>query len=324
MNKIIIALVIIAFSSVAFAQADVRVISPVSTFYDVIGQKVTGTVQLKNFGNDMPTKNIIEMQVRPAGAAPLAIIDSQSTCDSATPENVHVSFQLFAGETSWITLRSDRPPGDYDIHFFSRTQCGGTIAPPWNFWGANKQGFVRVPTGSGTVTTTSSLPGIPSGDLKLVAKTVNVVGSKITSRVGIRNEGQSMTSGNILEMQVRPNGSPALSIIGGQKTCDPTQPNNVHKTFIIANGQTETIELTSTDLPQGLYDVYLFTRSKCQADVNNPAVFENTAPLPGPPVAEGTYEIKTGTGGGGGLGGNTLLIIGIVVLVIIGAVLVLR
>src|SRR3990167_7115563 len=53
----------------------------------------------------------------------------------------------------------------------------------------------------------------------------------------LKNIGSTMTSNWIIEMQVRPQGQPPLSVSDSQFTCNPAYPYNVHKRYFFSAGE---------------------------------------------------------------------------------------
>jgi hypothetical protein len=122
------------------SEADVVAANPPSV--SVENGRVTGTVTFENSGDsNMPSSNIVEMQVRPQGSGPLSfasgpfsfVSDSVQTCDSSHPENVHKEFRLDAGDSTSISLSTSavEPGQQYDVYFMTRTGCSGDRANPY-------------------------------------------------------------------------------------------------------------------------------------------------------------------------------------------------
>lgn len=92
--------------------------------YETSDKNIIVTIPLENKGDDMNVSNIIEMQPRPDGFLPLALVSLQKTCDATTPYNVHKEYKLAKGETVNIymtTTMSDY--GIYDVFLMTRTGC---------------------------------------------------------------------------------------------------------------------------------------------------------------------------------------------------------
>lgn len=103
-----------------------------AAFYDPSKNVVIGRVGIRNDGPDMVDTHILEMQVRPEGEAPLAIISDQMVCDPTHPENVHKAFRLNSGEEAIIELEvpaSVLGEGTFDVHFMSRHKCYKDLTP---------------------------------------------------------------------------------------------------------------------------------------------------------------------------------------------------
>lgn len=97
---------------------------------NVDGDKVVATVKLRNAGAAMSEPNILEMQVRPAGAVPLTAAPGQeAVCDPAYPNNRHEAYQLGAGETRSIEISVDNvQQGTYDVWLHTRRKCSSELA----------------------------------------------------------------------------------------------------------------------------------------------------------------------------------------------------
>jgi hypothetical protein len=124
------------------SEADVVAANPPSV--SVENGRVTGTVAFENSGDaNMPSSNIVEMQVRPQGSGPLSfasgpfsfVSDSVQTCDSSHPENVHKEFRLDAGDSTSISLSTSavEPGQQYDVYFMTRKGCSGDRANPYRY-----------------------------------------------------------------------------------------------------------------------------------------------------------------------------------------------
>lgn len=79
--------------------------------------------------------------------------------------------------------------------------------------------------------------------------------------VNLKNTGSDMPSFWLIELQPRPEGQLPLSI-SVQQTCDAAYPQNVHREFYLAGGESEAVSL-STKLTPGDYDLYLLPRDRC-------------------------------------------------------------
>jgi len=324
----LVVLVLLVFVSVAFAQT-IQVTGGPTVFVDSNGQ-VRADMLLKNVGSTMTSNWIIEMQVRPTGAGPLSVSDQTFMCNPAYPANVHKRYFLTSGEQNSMSLTAGVSPGTYDVFIFSRTGCGGTPTTPFatgpNDWSGRYSRYGLVVGGSTPTTnppptvpptTPTTLP--PSGTLVLMNQDIRVEENKVIGAVTIKNTGSSMLTSNIVEMQVRPQGKPALEVLGIQKTCNPSYPNNVHRSFQLNSGEQMTISLDVGNLKKGFYDVYMLTRSKCATDVNNPSPFERTEPLPYGEQQKTTVEVVQG---GGDITG--IIIIIAIIIIALGAAMVFR
>lgn len=79
-------------------------------------KQIIGKYTLKNTGGDMTRYWILEQQVNyPGLGVQSAVALVQSTCDEDTPENVHKTFNMDAGEELIITLTSTVPDSKIDI-----------------------------------------------------------------------------------------------------------------------------------------------------------------------------------------------------------------
>jgi len=97
--------------------------------------------------------------------------------------------------------------------------------------------------------------------------TVDQEANTVTGTLGIQNTGNGdMSDSDIVEMQVRPYGEGPLSFVSSSvDTCDSSYPNNVHKSYSIDSGGSESISLTNQgSLSDGeSYTVYFMTRESC-------------------------------------------------------------
>jgi phage baseplate assembly protein gpV len=71
----------------------------------------------------------------------------------------------------------------------------------------------------------------------------------------------------LVELDPRRTGSLSFlqnfAFTGGQETCDPDNPSVVHKDFQLDAGESTSIELESTGLEEGVYDVVLVSADGC-------------------------------------------------------------
>lgn len=124
------------------------------------GGKITSTVYFKNEGGDMTDRDIVEMQVRPKGTAPLNFISStEQVCDSSHPENIHKEYELGAGEQAKISLSTSavEKGEEYTVYLMTREGCGGDKADPYY----NSKIAGNVDTGEEEVTLPDGLPVLP-------------------------------------------------------------------------------------------------------------------------------------------------------------------
>lgn len=99
---------------------------------------------------------------------------------------------------------------------------------------------------------------------------VSVSGKIITGTFYLKNTGSSMTQDYVLEMQVLSSTatgvmsiSPIFSTVSSySENCDENYPYNVHKTFRLGSGESETITLESTR-NDGSYSIWAVLVDKC-------------------------------------------------------------
>jgi len=128
----------------------------------------------------------------------------------------------------------------------------------------------------------------------------------VTGSITLENTGDgAMPNNDIVEMQVRPKGQGPLSFLsftGNQDVCDEDYPNNVHRSYRIDPGDSETINLEVDTLEKGQsYEVFFLTREACYPDNDrvDPIRYSINA-------GSFTYESEdTGTGGNGSTGGGS-------------------
>ena len=245
------------------------------TANDVL-DRIEASVRLTNVGDSMGGVSwILEMQVRPQGLGPLFIFP-QDACDPNFPSNVHVKFNLGAGESQTAALSASVTPSKYDVYFVSRDKCwaespqGNTPVSPYP--SVAFMGTYAITSGAGDIIPPpppppSTLPNIQFIDLPQVS----VDGNKITTRMRIKNIGGDMPKMWLIEMQPRPKGQLPLTIFP-QNVCDANFPENVHQKFQLRAGEEDNIALSGT-VRNGEYDIYLVSRDKCYAEPpigNNP------------------------------------------------------
>jgi hypothetical protein len=92
---------------------------------------------------------------------------------------------------------------------------------------------------------------------------VVVDGDTVTGTVYLENNGGDMTASNIVEMQIKTPENEFFSWVGGQSTCDPEHPATVNKPFKLGSGERTSVTLTSSNLPDGQYDVVFVTATGC-------------------------------------------------------------
>lgn len=245
----------------------------------------------------MTSSDIIEMQVRPANSGLLSFISrEEGTCDPDTPENVHKEFILDSGDSREIPLSTSTSNIDrgeeYDIWIVTRQECGGDRAEPYGSGVIADTVFVEDidSDGDGIKDSNDVCPETPgskddgcpvepeirlgSQDIELSVTESNVKTDFAFTNVAEGSDGLlnpdegDMEKTHIVEMQVVPAGTGLLSVTSSsrQKTCDADYPQNVHKEYQIAQGETLDITLqTSLDnLDEGeKYDVWIVTRQEC-------------------------------------------------------------
>jgi len=249
---------------------------------DEENNRVIGSLEISNVGGaSMDSSNIVEMQIRPEGSNPLSFVGSQDACDSDYPENVHKEFRVDAGDSESIELVSGvglEMDTDYEVFFLTRSECGPSndrVEPiPYSY----NAGVFSFDTEDDTVTDPGSGDdgSDDSGDDGDDVESPNVVEQskpklsydsetgEITTQVFFKNNGGPMQEENIVEMQVRPEGSGLLAFSDSQDTCDIDHPENVHKTFSLDSGESASTKLSSSEVSEpGGYNVYLVTRTEC-------------------------------------------------------------
>ena len=92
---------------------------------------------------------------------------------------------------------------------------------------------------------------------------VTVEGDTVTGTVYLENLGGDMLTTNIVEMQVKTPQNRFLSFVSDVSTCDPSHPATVNKEFKLEGSEREQITLTSSDLPDGKYDIVFVTATDC-------------------------------------------------------------
>lgn len=156
-------------------------------------------------------------------------------------------------------------------------------------------------------------PTIPKPILINAGVDIDTNDNCILANVKIRNEGDNMPIANLIEMQPRPAGLQPLAVVGEQRICDPTHPENVHRTFQLYSNEEVNIPLEVCGLSPGAYDVYFMTRDKCWVAGNGNV---RTDPFPY------SYGIKNVKIEGITTNMTTLLIlIGVIVVAIIALVI---
>jgi len=231
---------------------------------------VTGTLEITNNGDgDMSDSDIVEMQVRPEGSNPLSFTSSQRTCDSSYPNNVHKEYSLDSGDSREISLNAGTNMGDgesYTVYFLTRSDCGGEkVEPIYNSYNAGTFTFDEEQVND---------PSPSEQDVIQVSKpklSYDSETSTISTQISFKNEGASMDSSDIVEMQVRPEGALPLAFSDSQMVCDSTRPENVHKEYSLDSGETDSTVLSTDAVSEpGTYTVYLMTREDCGGDKVDP------------------------------------------------------
>jgi hypothetical protein len=138
---------------------------------------------------------------------------------------------------------------------------------------------------------------------------VVVSGNTVYVTLYLTNEGSLMTSLYIVELQPRPAGQLPLTAVSEQSTCDPTMPNNVHRSFKLESGESRSLTLSTSLGKAGKYDLYVLGRTKCWAE--QPQGNAVIGPW-------GSWRnIKTVDIGSGGLGGiNWNIAIGMILIIV--------
>jgi len=231
---------------------------------------VIGSLEITNNGDgDMSGSDIVEMQVRPYGSNPLSFTSSQRTCDSSYPNNVHKEYSLDSGDSREISLNAGTNMGDgesYTVYFLTRSDCGGEkVEPIYNSYNAGTFTFDEEQV---------SDPGPSEQDVIQVSKPKLSYDSKtgtISTQISFKNQGASMDSSDIVEMQVRPEGTLPLVFSDSQMVCDSSRPENVHKEYSLDSGETDSTVLSTDAVSEpGSYTVYLLTREDCGGDKVDP------------------------------------------------------
>ncbi|MBW3002603.1 hypothetical protein KY338_05585 [Candidatus Woesearchaeota archaeon] len=152
-------------------------------------------------------------------------------------------------------------------------QCQYTVGE-WSECINNKQTRIITLAGCEKEIDTQACSGGSSqvGDviIQAINEQVHVVdGDVVVGEATFKNVGSDMYGTYIFEMQVRPKGMKPLSIVSTEPaTCDAEHPENVHKKFMLQNTEQESIRLYTLEaLPDGEYDVYFLTRTKCFKDL---------------------------------------------------------
>jgi len=230
---------------------------------------VTGNVVISNFGSDdMPSTDIVEMQVRPGTSLPLSFSGSQEVCDPSYPDNVHKEYQIDAKDAVNIQLKTGEQLKDgnqYTVYFLTRSGCGGDRVQPEPY---------STNAGSFTLEEDDSIPESEPEDPS--SQEVDAIGSPrlsfedgtVSTTVSFKNKGGAMPDSDIVEMQVRPAGETPLSFSSTQQVCDPSHPENVHKEYQLDSGEKASTTLSTSALEKGQeYRVYLLTREGCAGEV---------------------------------------------------------
>lgn len=212
---------------------------------------------------------------------------ADSTCE--TPPPIDSSSEDQCSSEEWWPDYDDCISQDLDTASFSVTQDIGT-SWTWDvgFSGLEDEaqyilvGFIRTDS-QGIVTDVSkekftvedtssdsddSSDTVEEQDVREVDGDipVKIENGEIIATPEFTNVGGDMNDKDIVEMQVRAEGTGLLSFTSSQQTCDPEHPENVHKEFQIDSGDTKEIRL-STDVDNVAkgadYDVWIITREDC-------------------------------------------------------------
>jgi len=234
---------------------------------------LTGSLEISNVGGaDMSGSNIVEMQVRPAGEGPLSFVGNQDACDSDYPMNVHREYRIDAGDSESIELTSGvglEDGKDYQVFFLTRADCypgNDKVEPIYNSYNAGsfsfEEGTDNIPEDDDSDDDQVDNPNVVEQSKPKLS--YDSESGKITTQVFFKNTGGPMQSENIVEMQVRPKGSGLLAFSDSQDTCDIDHPENVHKTFSLESGESDSTKLSTSEVSEpGEYNVYLLTRTEC-------------------------------------------------------------
>jgi len=239
---------------------------------------VSATVRFENQGGaDMSESRIVEMQIRPKDGNLLSFVSNNKVCDSDTPENVHKEFLLDAGESEAITLSTDNLGNleegkEYDIRVLTRQGCypnNDAVEPIPTDYTAGSFCY-KCSEDTDNTDETDSTDTEPQVNIEQASanQKVTVSNGKIIGEIGLINTGEKdMQEKHILEMQVVPKDTGLMSFVSStEQVCNSEQPQNVHKKFRLAAGETANIKLTTSTShlePGKKYDVWFLTRNKC-------------------------------------------------------------
>ena len=275
-----------------------------STDVEVRGDNIVSTVYLANEGGPMQDEIIVEQQ--PVLTNELSwwdnllssVSQSQFTCDPDSPENVHKTVKLGAGETAKVPLESTgMDAGDYDVKLVSATGCSTddpSVTSTEPFGWSSIVDNVRVE------------PDVPEiVEYKKPSVSVNNETNEVTGTVYFRNNGSAPTGQSLMvEMQVLDSQGNILSFVTEEQgTCD-NDSLSVNKKFKLGPAEKLDIDLT-TEVPEnGEYKVRFVTASGCMTD--GEGVFVD----PYRPGSQPELSVSVGsTGGGNGLPVNLLLLV---------------
>lgn len=258
---------LILVGSVAFASAQqVEQTQEPNVFVEE--DQVTTTVYLENTGEDMEEKWLIEQDPRlqeenDPWFGIFSFTGEQQTCDPDNPEIVHKDYQLDSGESTKIKLQSrNLEPGTYDLKLVSATGCTTGETKEENVVSTEPFGWRTIIEEFKIEGETPNINAYRQPSLNINNET-----GEVTGTVFFENNGSAdMEREFIVEMQIRTGSGELLSTIGRQGTCDPSHPENVHKTFSLDAGDRKSITLESEVPEAGIYDIEFVTASECMTD----------------------------------------------------------
>lgn len=171
-------------------------------------------------------------------------------------------FTAQAGDTYWTsfdyTIPENAPEGQYFVQSFMYDRGEEKIVSDFS------NDYFTVSTSDDTDDGTDEPSGPQDPAIQeYQAPSVRVEGDTVTGTVYFENLGGDMTESRIVEMQVKTPQNQFLSWVSDQSTCDPEHPATVNKEFVLDSSEREEITLTSSDLPDGDYDIVFVTATGC-------------------------------------------------------------